>query len=422
MDDRIRTGRWEMTATTDRGLLHDLVTGAVAAAYDPTPPGVAERTLLADLLAGVIGADPHDAPRNWVRDGTAGTAAALAARAHSRDQDDLHRPTLVHPGSVVWPTVLAVGAEVDAGGSRVAAAARAGYQAMTELARLLGATHGRTWHATATCGVLGAAVAAATLFDLDDQRRDWAAGHAVAVAGGVGQAVRERSGTTRFHRVSAVVLGIQAARLADAGVSSSRWVLEGERGVLALMAGRRPVDAPCPTGAGALAETSVRVFPVNGFAQAAVALAVDLRRRVHTAPISLQVQVSEAVAAATTGEVGGRWWDLRAAVAAAWVTGDPFRLDPTAESSRLRERVRVVPTATSATRITVRTADGEVSGQLDVPPGAWPADPDLAPLLRRKWELLVGPARGGAERVRALAESFLSGGPRDAGLRDLLGH
>lgn len=405
------------------GLLGGLVEEAIEAGSLRPADQTAAQILLADFLACVLGADDSAAPPGWAGDGTVGIAAALAARSHARDQDDVHWSTAVHPGSVVWPVVLAVGTEVGATGDRVASAARAGYQAMTGLARLLGPAHGRSWHATATCGVLGAVVPAAMLLELDADERDWACGHAVAVAGGVGQAVVERSASTRFHRIAAAALGIQGARFGQARVPCSERVLEGKRGLLTLLAPDADAVPPVDSAVGdALEETSVRVFPVNGLSQSAVALAADLSRAAQSAPTRLVVEVPAHVAAATTGDVGGAWWDLRSAVAAAWTTGDPFRLAPTRESAVLRERVKVVQgsAAWSTTRVTAHTAFGEQGAQLDSAPGTSLRDPELLMLLERKWDLMVGSALGEARHVRSMADSVLRNGPRPDDLSALL--
>jgi hypothetical protein len=323
---------------------------------------------------------------------------------------------------VVWPVVLAMGAEVGATGSQIDASARSGYTAIVSLARILGPAHGQSWHATATCGVLGAAVAAAHLLGLPGDERDWACGHAVAMAAGVGQAILERSATTRFHRVGAAALGIQAARLGQARTPCSARVLEGDRGVLALLAPGRESRLPGAVEDG-VEGMSVRLFPTNGLAQAAVALAAELSLDAAGAePIEVVVELPEAAAAATAGTVGGVWWDLRSAVAAAWTSRDPFALTPSPRSQAVRDRVRVTPSGQSrGTRVSVRTARADLSRSLESPPGSSLTDAALPPLLSRKWDLLSGGGPGGAQRVRALASQVLTDGPTADDLASLLG-
>lgn len=407
-----------MTGDATVGLIGDLVDQATSVASASASSGPV-LTLLADATACVLGAGSHESPAGWHQDGTSGVAAALASRAHALDLDDLHWPSAVHPGSVIWPVVLAVGAETRASGVDAATAARAGYHAMTGLAILLGPGHASRWHATATSGAVGAALSASLLLGLDRGERHRACSHAAAVAGGVGQAILERSGTTRFHRVAAALLGIQAARLAAAGVPASVAVLEGPRGVLGVLAGDDVDPTSIPVQDPALEHTSVRVFPVNGFAQAAVSLAASLSREAGQRPMSVVVEVAPAVAAATRGDVGGRWWDLRAAVAAAAISQDSFDLASTRQSAELRDRVVVRTGPVGATTVTVTTADGERSDRLDAPPGHDVSDPSLAPLLDRKWDLLAG--SGGAARARSQAHEWLDRGPRNQEIIALLG-
>jgi hypothetical protein len=388
--------------------------------------------LLADLLACVAASGAWQGTRpvgqvfDFSGDGTCGRVATLALRAHSRDLDDIFWPAGTHIGSIVWPVALALGAEIGARGAQILRAARTGYQVAGDTALLLGPAHAARWHATATAGAVGSAAAAAVLLKLDAETTIAACGHAAAMAGGVGQSVAERSATAAFHRASAAVTGILAARFARTGATAPARVLEGPRGLLALVAPDTPGLRESP--ADVLASTSVRVFPVNGFSQGAVWLAAQLRRALdntsgirdsQTAKLrSIVVEVAPPVASATTGEVGGDWWDMRGAVAAAWASGDAFRLERTADSIDLRDAVRVVATApdVGVTRVAVELADGETRAErAAVPPGHQPDSPDSLRLLRQKWDEL------GVEDPLRRAERFLDSGVSAAEIEALLG-
>ena len=396
----------------------NVLCGLVERVFDHTAlhqlGGTEESLLLTDFLACVTAANVGHVQDGWVKDGTSGYAANLAVRAHLRDQDDVYWRAGIHPGSIVWPVVLAVGAEVGAGGSLVAAAARAGYSAMSVLAMTLGPRHARSWHATATSGGFGAAAAAAMLLGLDPNQRFWACSHAVAVAGGVGQALVERSGTTAFHRAAAAVVGIQAARLAAAGLPSSLHALDGESGLLALLGqeSERTLDAETD---GVLEATSVRLYPINGLCQAAVELAAKLRRQVGAGAVSaLVVEVSDATAAATTGNPGGDWWDLRAGVAAAWTSADPFQLESSPDSAMIRDQVevRTGSVGPGATRVTVRAPGVVLTEYKESPPGLMLREPGLSNLLERKWARLIGGSERNVEELKDLTATLLSRGPQ----------
>ena len=81
-----------------------------------------------------------------------------------------------------------------------------------------------------------------------------------------------------------------------------------------------------PSGPCVIDEVTLRPYPTNGFAQSAVAATVALRRAVSDAT-HLGVEVHPIVYAQFAGPPANAHWDLRRAVAAAWTTGDPWRVD-----------------------------------------------------------------------------------------------
>ncbi|MFD0744564.1 MmgE/PrpD family protein [Phytohabitans flavus] len=342
---------------------------AAIAGYAATAPVDHERArlLLADHLACVAAA--QSAPL--------APAAALAVRAHSGDRDDIFWPARIHPGSVVWPVILAMP------GGPVAEAAAAGYEAAAVTAAWLGEAHAARWHATATAGHAGAAAAAAVLLagTRDPDAIAAAVGLALTTAGGIGQTMRERSPAAAWHRAAAALAGLEAARAAAWGLRPPSGVLDGPAGVGALLGASGVgvplgVAGPPPTAAGALAQTAIRPYPVNGFAQSAVAAVLALRAKVSTVD-PLEVSVAPLVAA--TGPT--LWWDLAATVARAWVSPDPFHLVPDrppldvrvhADEGRPVQSVRLWP-----------AGQPEDAVEVDAAPGG--PGPETVALAERKW-------------------------------------
>jgi len=160
--------------------------------------------LLADHLAcvldaaTVLGRDPFGGG-----DSVTDMVAGLAIRGHRLDRDDLWWPGMVHPGAVVWPVVLALGASASTGA--LLRAAVAGYEVHGLLGQWLGPAHRSRWHVTATAGAPAAAASTAIL--LDNSATAEQVGRAVALAltmsGGIGQSMRERATATAFHRAAA---------------------------------------------------------------------------------------------------------------------------------------------------------------------------------------------------------------------------
>jgi 2-methylcitrate dehydratase PrpD len=231
-----------------------------------------------------------------------------AAAACLLDRDDLHWPSVTHPGAVIWTVVRQCGGD--------ASAAAAGYEATARLGLALGAQHRRHWHSTATAGTVGAAIAAAVSLGLDEERIAAAAGHAVSVAGGASLALHERSGTRVFHRAHAAATGISAARAAEAGLRGTRGGLEAGRGLFAATGGSAD-QIEAERARLAIEETTFRIHPATGFAHAAIEAARELAP--VDGPRSVVVEVPAAAlalaGAADPGTDEEAWWSVPYAVA-----------------------------------------------------------------------------------------------------------
>ena len=259
-------------------------------------------------------------------------APSDAAAAHALDRDDVHWPSVTHPGAIVWPVVLAASAEADASGDEAVRAAAVGYELTARLAAALGAEHRRYWHATATAGTVGAAVAAALALRLARAKTATAAGHAISVAGGSAQSLFERSGTRIFHRAHAAATALAAASAARRGLRATVFGLESERGLFAATA---PESDPERVLEGrprwAIGELGLRFHAASGFAHAALEAALELAPVARGSVTRVAIEApAPAIALAgiakpTTREEG--WWSLPYSVAVGLVGGTPSALE-----------------------------------------------------------------------------------------------
>lgn len=292
----------------------------------------AAELLLRDFCACAHAGIDVVAPGTWPDDGVAGRIALLAYRAHAHDRDDVDWATLTHPGSVVWPVVLGLGLTDDA----ALGAAAFGYEVAHRVAgRLKAATQ---WHLTAVAGQAGAAAVASTALGLDDIATAEAVALSLSTAGVLATSVVARTNAPRHHRAAAAVGGLLAARAVSQGVRAAPDVLHRRGGVIEVLAGGHVSVAESPTDTCAIEATSVRLFPTNGFAQAAIAAAVDLRATLGHTPVEATVDVSTVFARALSDGGPDEWWDARGAVAAALVTGDSWSVGDA--SVRARDDVR----------------------------------------------------------------------------------
>ena len=146
------------------------------------------------------------------------------------EMDDVHRAAILHPGPVIWPTVLNIGGE--AMDDALDAAVR-GYEAIIAIGSMLDARHYAFWHNTATAGTFGAAVAAACRLGASQDELVAALGLAGSVTGGFWQMRHEPVMAKQWHLAHAMTTGTLAARHACHGVTGPRFILEGPQGLFA---------------------------------------------------------------------------------------------------------------------------------------------------------------------------------------------
>jgi 2-methylcitrate dehydratase PrpD len=257
-----------------------------------------------------------------------GAVATAAAAASVLDLEDVHWPSVTHPGPLVWPAVLGAAAAAGAHGSDAVRAAAVGYEVTARLANGLGASHRQYWHATTTAGTVGAAAAAALAAGLDASRTKDAAAHAACVAGGVAQSLVERSGTRVLYRAHAAVTGLAAARAAEGGITATEFALEGPKGLFAATAAG--TDPPRAFGGGehwAIEELWFRIHAATGFAHTAIDAAASLGPLPVAAVRSIRI-VAPPASLVMAGDLDpvtrmDGWWSVPYATAVALVHGDP---------------------------------------------------------------------------------------------------
>jgi 2-methylcitrate dehydratase PrpD len=163
-------------------------------------------------------------------------AFANGAAAHALDYDDTFLPGVNHASAVLVPALFALGEEVGSSGSEVIDAYIVGLEVMYFLARGVMRSHYDVgWHTTSTIGTIGAAAACARLLKLGALQSSHAMSLGVSLCGGM--KVQFGTPAKPMHAGMAAQHGIQAARLAQAGVEGRLEALEGNMGFLALCGG-----------------------------------------------------------------------------------------------------------------------------------------------------------------------------------------
>jgi len=198
---------------------------------------------LRSVVAGP-GLPAPDGPAATIFGETRPVSAEVAAlvngtAGHGFDLDDLHFPTMSHPGCVVIPAAVATAQATGADGRDLLAAVVAGYEPMLRTGMAAGLRYGELgFHATGVLGPLGSATAASRLLS---GRGSEAIADAIGLAGSLGAGIKAFNEVgpgmvKRLHAGRAAESGVLAARLADAGYQGPRRVLTARFGLTRVLA------------------------------------------------------------------------------------------------------------------------------------------------------------------------------------------
>lgn len=152
--------------------------------------------------------------------------------AAALDYDSLHDRATVHADIVILPAVMALAERAGASGADLITALVAGDELLIRLGLAVKKHPG--WFYTSVLGGLAAAAAGARLLGLDGHRTANAIGIALSTAGGTQQSLVEKTLTKRLQSAMAAESGVEAALLAERGITGPTAALEGTAGVAAL--------------------------------------------------------------------------------------------------------------------------------------------------------------------------------------------
>ncbi len=155
--------------------------------------------------------------------------------SHVVEQDDLHNSSVLHPGTVVFPAVLAAAQETGASGRDLIVASVAGYEAGVRAGEFLGRSHYKVFHTTGTAGKIAAAAGVARLLGLDVDGMQHALGSAGTMAAGLWEFLRDAADSKQLHTAKAAADGLMAAYIARDGFTGARRIFEGAQGMAAGM-------------------------------------------------------------------------------------------------------------------------------------------------------------------------------------------
>jgi 2-methylcitrate dehydratase PrpD len=186
----------------------------------------------------------------------AGAVLVNSTAGHAFELDDIHKESIIHPGSLAIPVALALAeAKGGANGKDFVTALIAGYEVGARVGnaatvRLL--LNG--WHPQGTSGAFTAAATAARMIGLDAEKTLHAFGIVGSQAGGL-MASQEGAMVKRFHSGRAGQSGVYAAQLASRGFTGITDVLEAAYGGYLVTHSDRPAPEKIVVGLGTIWET-----------------------------------------------------------------------------------------------------------------------------------------------------------------------
>lgn len=348
-------------------------------------------------VAYAMGRSQHDSGHDIVHAGLCLTdndaqsaALLLGTLGNVLEMDDLHRASILHPGDAVAAAALAVGLRQPCAGSELLTALTRGYEAAIRIGRVAASGGYTHFYNSSTCGVFGAAIAAADLLGANEDTLADAVGQAGMMASGIWQCRLEPTFSKQLATAHAARSGVLAAKLASAGFPGARGILTGPMGFFKSYYPKAdPAQLTAP-GDWALLEMSFKPFPACRHTHPAISAALDLRnvakapRRIIVQTYRAALDFCDAPAPATPEEAR---FSLQHAVAVALAKGapaiadfDPDALsDPDLIALRARVQLEVAPDLDAAfpqsygARIRIEAGDGTLQGITC--PAAW-GDPE----------------------------------------------
>lgn len=207
--------------------------------------------------------------------------------AHALDLDDGVNAGIIHLASPIFSLLIPLAEKHGRSGSDLLKAAAIGYEAAWSLAASIQPGHKlRGYHATGTCGMLGAVAAGAHLLGFDPEESFRAFSTGCVSAGGILKALDDSSELKPYNVAKASLLALASLRMGRAGFAVPNDALGGERGFLELMAEGRDVKLrrPLADGEHAVMRTYTKPYAACRYCHPAIEAAVSLGREAAVPP------------------------------------------------------------------------------------------------------------------------------------------
>lgn len=309
---------------------------------------------------------------------------------HALDFDDGTNSGIIHLGSPVFSLLLPLAQRYDKTLDEVLKAAIVGYEASYTMAVSIQPGHkAMGYHATGTCGTLGATVAASYMLGFSDEERFQAFAAAAVAASGMLKVLDDGSELKPYNVAKTSLLSLTALQLAKAGFKGHSDPLGG-RGFFRMMTGKEDVEMKpvMLNGTYAIMKSYTKPYASCRYTHPAVEAAIHLRRDVKPEDVEeINIKTYDlAVSGHDHTQIPGSYsakMSIPYATAAGLIYGKAGLQEFTEECvagqeiKELTKKIKVsaddelsaVFPGIQAAIVTIKTRDGEYTDRVDFPKG-----------------------------------------------------
>ncbi|SEQ20259.1 2-methylcitrate dehydratase PrpD [Lachnospiraceae bacterium NE2001] len=329
--------------------------------------------------------------------------------AHALDFDDGTNSGIIHLGSPIFSLLLPLAQRYGKSVDEVLKAAVTGYEASYTMAVSIQPGHkAMGYHATGTCGTLGATLAAAYMLGFSDEERFHAFASACVAASGMLKVLDDGSELKPYNVAKTALLSLTALQLGKSGFKGHADPLGG-RGFFKMMTGKENVELKpvLLNGTYAIMKSYTKPYASCRYTHPAVEAAIHLRPSVKASDVKeIDIRTYDlAVSGHDHTEIPGRYsakMSIPYATAAGLIYGKAGLQEFTEEAVKREEIVALtkkihvssddalsaVFPGIQAAVVTIKTKNGEYTDRVDFPKGE-PENPLTDEEFRSRYDGLM---------------------------------
>lgn len=224
--------------------------------------------------------------------------------AHALDFDDGTNSGIIHLGSPIFSLLIPLAQRYGIGVEEMLKAAVVGYEASYTMAVSIQPKHKALgYHATGTCGMLGATLAAAYMLNFTEEERYEAFAAACVAASGMLKVLDDGSELKPYNVAKTALLSLSSLQMAKAGFKGHPDPLGGYRGFLKMMSGdeNTEIKQTLLSGTYAIMKSYTKPYASCRYTHPPVEAAIHLRNQYRITPESVEKIKVETYSLAVSG-------------------------------------------------------------------------------------------------------------------------